>query len=114
MNIQSLQFVLDINRDGRYSTWEYWEAIKWVYTLPGRLLVEFLGNIPTVASTVGIRASAQDGYASLGSIWVTAISLIFWVAVLIWLMSLHRNDEPDQTAVSQDYQARRRHSAPPM
>src|SRR5690606_41914550 len=49
MNIESLKMVVDINRDGSYSLWELWEAVTFVYRLPGNLMVEGLGNIPYVA-----------------------------------------------------------------
>jgi len=88
MNIQSLHLVLDLNHDGSYSLWELWEAVKFVYRLPGNLLVEGLGHIPYVSSALGIQASPAAGYASLDGLLATGLSLLVWIAVIFALLTL--------------------------
>lgn len=85
MNIQALHFVLDIDGNGAIAGWETLNALKWGFTLPGRLLTEALGNIPWVADTFGIQASAATGYASFHSLLATGSSLVFWVLILYGL-----------------------------
>ncbi|WP_103035720.1 hypothetical protein [Castellaniella caeni] len=94
MNIQALHFVLDIDGNGSISSWEVIDALKWGVTLPGRLLVEGLGNIPLVANTFGIQASAATGYASFNSLLATGVSLVFWVLVLYLLTRIGAQREP--------------------
>lgn len=88
MTIRSLAFTLDINGDGTLSPWEYLEALKWLYQLPGRLVIEGLGNIPIVASTLNIQASQATGYSSLYGVAATLISLICWMALFCSIASL--------------------------
>lgn len=95
MNIQSLHLVIDINNDGRYSAWELWEAIKFVYRLPGNLLVEAIGQIPPLSSALHIQASAATGYASLNGLLSVTLTLIFWVIVVFGLLTL-ASPEADQ------------------
>lgn len=83
MNIQALHFVLDIDGNGSFAGWEVIEALKWAFSLPGRLMVEGLGNIPPIADTFHIQASAATGYASFHSLLATALNLLFWVGCLV-------------------------------
>lgn len=88
MNIESLNLVIDLNRDGAYSLWEIWEAVKWVYRLPGNLLVEGLGHIPYLSTLLNVQASEATGYRSLnGSLSVT-LSLMLWVVAIFSLLTL--------------------------
>jgi len=89
MQIMSLSHQLDLNGDGTLSRWEFLEALKWAYHLPGNLIMEGLGNVPHLSTWLGIEASAATGYASLGSLPAVVLSLIFWVSVLCGLFSLH-------------------------
>lgn len=83
MNIQALHFVLDVDGNGSVAGWEVIDALKWAFSLPGRLMVEGLGNIPFIADTFGIRASAATGYASFHSLLATVLTLLFWVGCLV-------------------------------
>ncbi|MFV0283009.1 MAG: hypothetical protein ACK5JE_04370 [Castellaniella sp.] len=83
MNIQALQFVLDVDGNGSVAGWEIIGALKWAFTLPGRLLVEGLGNIPPIADTFDIQASAATGYDSLHSLLATILTLLFWIGCLL-------------------------------
>ncbi len=95
MKIEALNFYLDINGDGRYNSWEIWEAVKWVYRLPGNLLVEGVGNVPLLANLLGIQASEATGYASFNNWMVVGFSLLFWLALLIFLASFKRDTDAD-------------------
>ncbi|MDY0309825.1 MAG: hypothetical protein RBR29_08555 [Castellaniella sp.] len=92
MNIQALHFVLDIDGNGSVAGWEIIEALKWAFSLPGRLMIEGLGNIPFVADAFHIQASAATGYASFHSLPATVLNLTFWVGclVLITRIGAHR------------------------
>lgn len=85
MNIHALRFVLDIDGNGAIAGWEIIAALKWGFTLPGRLLVEGLGNIPFIANTFNIQASAATGYASFHGLLASGSSLLFWVLILYGL-----------------------------
>ncbi|OXR50510.1 MULTISPECIES: hypothetical protein [unclassified Pusillimonas] len=87
MNIKSLNLVVDINADGRYSFWEIWELIRDLYRLPGNLLVEGLGHIPYVSNALGIHASEAMGYGSLNGLLAVTLSLLFWIALILGLMA---------------------------
>ncbi|MFA5489056.1 MAG: hypothetical protein WC284_07525 [Candidimonas sp.] len=100
MNIKSLDFALDINGDGVFSPWEYLEALKWIYQLPGRLVIEGLGNIPFVASALNIQASEATGYASLYGLTPTLISLLCWLVLICAILSLTSRDGRNGEAVS--------------
>lgn len=95
MNIQALHFVLDIDSDGSIASWEVLHAVKWGFSLPGRLLTEGLGNIPWVADTLGIQASAATGYASFNSLLASGASLIFWVLLLYGLTRIGAKQHAD-------------------
>lgn len=101
MNIQSLHFSLDINRDGSYSLWEYWEAIKFLYRLPGNLIVEGLGHVPYLAPLLHIQASQDAGYGSLDGLLSVTLSLLFWIIVVFGILTLASpvSDETDDTSV---------------
>lgn len=88
MSIQSFNLILDINGDGSYSAWELWEAIRFVYKLPGNLVVEILGHIPFVSPLLGIRASEATGYGSLNGMLATSLSLLFWVVIVVTALNL--------------------------
>lgn len=94
MQFQTLQWAMDINGDGTLSLWEIWETVRWAFHLPGNLVLEFLGQFPTLASLLHIHASPAMGYASLDGLVVKALSLLFWVPALMWLMS--RGSAPAQ------------------
>ncbi|MBC2769819.1 hypothetical protein [Pusillimonas minor] len=97
MNIKSLDLVVDINADGRYSFWEIWELLRDLYRLPGNLLVEGLGHIPYVSDVLGIRASEAVGYASLNGLLAVTLSLLFWIALILGLMAWASPDaDPDE------------------
>jgi len=87
MKIESLHLVVDLNHDGAYSMWELWESVKFVYRLPGNLIVEGLGHIP-YASTLGIRASEATGYGSLNGLLAVTLSLLFWIVVVFSILTL--------------------------
>lgn len=99
MKIESLHLVVDINHDGAYSLWELWESVKFVYRLPGNLLVEGLGHIPYLSSFLGIRASEATGYASLDGLLSVTLSLLFWIVVLFSVLTLSSpsTDEVDES-----------------
>ena len=88
MNIRSLNLIIDINNDGGYSVWELWEAIKFLYRLPGNLLVEGMGHVPPVASLLHIEATQVNGYDSLDGLLSVTLSLIFWVIVIFGILTL--------------------------
>jgi hypothetical protein len=83
MNIQALHFVLDLDSDGSVAGWEAVEALKWAFSLPGRLMVEGLGHIPFIADTFDIHASPATGYGSFHGLLATALTLLFWVGCLV-------------------------------
>ncbi|WP_397474261.1 hypothetical protein [Pusillimonas sp.] len=88
MWIESFNLVLDANNDGAISPAEAWHVFKWLYQLPGNLVIELLGNIPPVAHLLHISASADTGYGSLGGGLATVLSLLIWLLVLIQCSSL--------------------------
>ena len=98
MNIQSLNLIVDINNDNRYSLWEIWETIKFVYRLPGNLLVEGMGHIPPLASLFNIDASPANGYGSLDGLLSVTLTLIFWVILVFGILTLAspRSDDPNE------------------
>lgn len=97
MNIQALHFVLDIDGDGSIAGWEIIAALKWAFSLPGRLMVEGLGNIPLVADTFHIQASAAAGYASFHSLLATVLNLLFWVGCLVLVTRIGADSKADAT-----------------
>lgn len=96
MNIQALNFSMDVNGDGTISRWELWETVIWIYRLPGNLVVEGVGHIPFVSDLLGIHASQDAGYASLDGSLAVALSLLFWLAVVFLLVSLTSGDAPER------------------
>ncbi|MBP6018714.1 MAG: hypothetical protein KA735_04425 [Burkholderiaceae bacterium] len=100
MKIEALNFYIDINGDGRYNGWEIWEAVKWVYRLPGNLLIEGVGNVPFLAGLLNIQASEATGYASFNNWMVVGFSLLFWLALLMFLASF-KHDTDDAPAQAQ-------------
>jgi len=105
MNIESLNLIVDINRDGVYSPWEIWETAKSVYRIPGNLVVEGLGNIPVVSDVLHIQASQATGYASLNGMLAAFLSLLFWLVAVISLLSLASPDDPESNVGRQPLQA---------
>jgi hypothetical protein len=87
MAIRSLNYVIDVNANGSISLWELWEFAKFIYRLPGNLVVEGLGNLPYVAPALNLHASAAQGYSSLNGTLAVALSLVFWVAVLFAVLT---------------------------
>ncbi|WP_300648243.1 hypothetical protein [Paenalcaligenes sp.] len=92
MHIQSFQWVIDQNADGRISYWETWETVRWAFHLPGNLFIELLGQFPTLANLLHISASSATGYASLNSLLSKALSLFVWLTLMVWL--LNRSSRP--------------------
>lgn len=116
MHIQTFQWVMDINADGQMSLWEIWQTVRWVFRIPGSLVVEFLGHYPALANLLNIKASAATGYASLDGLISKVISLFFWLPLLMWTLSLgnkakprhdyldeHANSQPLLLAKPKDY-----------
>lgn len=102
MNVQSLHFMIDLSHDGSYSMWELWEAVKFVYRLPGNLAVEGLGHIPYLSDALNIHASATAGYDSFNGLLATGLSLLVWIAVLFTLLTLASpEEETDDPVVTQ-------------
>ncbi|MFT0533336.1 hypothetical protein ACMHYJ_10995 [Castellaniella hirudinis] len=97
MSIQALHFVLDVDGNGAVAGWEVLDALKWGFSLPGRLLTEALGNLPWLADALGIQASAATGYASFHGLLATGSSLVFWVLVLYGLTRIGARKSPDDT-----------------
>src|SRR5690606_36317445 len=97
MNIQSFAWAIDLNGDGVYSMWENWEAAKWVFRLPGNLLLEGLGHIPYLSSLLGIHASEASGYGSLNGGLASSLSLLIWVVAIASILNLSSRTvvEPD-------------------
>lgn len=87
MHFQSLQWVIDLNADGHVSMWELWETLRWVFRIPGSLVVEFIGQFPALAQILGIQASAATGYASLTGLLAKVLSFFFWLPLLVWALS---------------------------
>lgn len=101
MKIEALNFYIDMNGDGRYNGWEVWETVKWVYRLPGNLLIEGVGNVPLLANLLGVQASETTGYASFNNWMVVGFSLLFWLALLIFLASFKRDTDTAPEASQQ-------------
>lgn len=104
MNIESLKLVVDINRDGSYSLWEIWEAVKFMYRVPGNLMVEGLGHLPYVPDVLGIEASTANGYESLNGLLAISLSLLFWMVVIFAVLTLsspEADDEPQPAELAQ-------------
>lgn len=97
MQIMSLSHKLDVDGDGTLSRWEVLETLKWVYHLPGNLIMEGLGHVPYLSGWLGIEASAATGYGSFGSLPSVVLSLLVWLALFCGLISLRlpaRRREP--------------------
>lgn len=87
MHIQTFQWVVDINADGHFSAWEIWETIRWIFRMPGSLIVELIGQSPFLSQALGIKASVATGYASLDGLFAKVLSLFFWLPLLMWILS---------------------------
>jgi hypothetical protein len=83
MHIESFNWVVDANQDGTISLPETWETAKWLYQLPGNLVVEAIGHIPHVADLFHIHASQATGYSSFNSWFTSAFALLFWLFILV-------------------------------
>ncbi|MGB6241587.1 MAG: hypothetical protein WBF69_03790 [Castellaniella sp.] len=112
MNIHALRFVLDIDGNGTIAGWEVIAALKWGFTLPGRLLVEGLGNIPLIANTFDIQASAATGYASFNGLLATGASLLFWVLILYGLTRIGAQNDTESAANTPAMSGRPRYRGP--
>ena len=88
MNIQSLVWTIDLNNDGSYSAWEILETVRWVFRIPGNLILEALGNTPYLSSLLHIEASAATGYNSLNGSLASSLSLIVWALALVGILTL--------------------------
>lgn len=87
MHIQTFQWAIDLNGDGQFSLWEIWETLRWVFRMPGSLVIELLGQSPFVAHILNIKASAASGYSSLDGLLSKAISFLFWLPLLMGILS---------------------------
>ncbi|WP_323016607.1 hypothetical protein [Castellaniella sp.] len=112
MNIQALRFVLDIDGNGAIAGWEIIDALKWGFSLPGRLLVEGLGNIPIIADTFNIQASAATGYASFHSLLAAGSNLLFWVLLLYGLTRIGARRSTESAAEPPATPGRSRYRGP--
>ncbi len=88
MHFQTFQWAVDLNADGSVSLWEVWETLRWIFRIPGSLVVEFMGQFPALAQALGLKASAATGYASLDGLIAKVISLFFWLPLLVWALGL--------------------------
>lgn len=88
MWIESFNVGLDANLDGWVSLAEAWAGLKWLYMLPGNLLLETVGQFPSLAGAFRIRASEETGYASLNGWFSLLFSLVAWLYVLVKLCDL--------------------------
>ena len=121
MQFQTLQWVMDINADGSLSLWEIWETIRWVFRMPGSLVVEAIGQFPALAALLNISASPETGYASLNGLLAKGLSLLFWLPVLFWVLNLgsgpakekapkaKSKETPLLLGLSDDYPVKHRH-----
>lgn len=102
MNVRSFVWATDLNGDGSYSMWEIWEAARWVFRLPGNLLLEGLGHVPYLSSLLNIQASEATGYGSLNGGLASSLSLLIWVVVITSVLSLSSStaDEDNSAASS--------------
>ncbi len=100
MDIHSLNLIVDTNHDGSYSLGEIWESVKFIYRLPGNLVVEGLGHIPYVSTLLHIHAAPETGYGSFNGLISTALTLIFWVVVVFSVLTLCSpdGDQPEDPA----------------
>ena len=87
MQFQTLQWVMDVNGDGSLSVWELWETARWVFRIPGNLIIEFVGQFPALAALLNVSASPETGYASLNGIAAKALTLLVWVPLLLWVLN---------------------------
>ena len=87
MSVRSFVWAIDLNGDGSFSPWEMWEAAKWLFRMPGNLLLEGLGNIPFVSPVLHIHASEATGYGSLNGGLASSLSLLVWVAILVGILT---------------------------
>jgi len=88
MKIESFNWIVDANHDGRISLNELGHTLLWLYQIPGNLVVETLGHVPVAAHLFHIQASAQAGYYSLNSWFSFVFSLFFWLYALLELSNL--------------------------
>lgn len=88
MQFQTFQWVLDINADGHLSAWEVWETIRWIFRMPGSLMVELIDQSSFLSQFLNIKASASTGYASLDGLFAKVLSLFFWLPILMSLLSI--------------------------
>ena len=87
MYIRSLQWTMDINGDGKLSSWEIWETLRWAFQLPGNLILEAIGQFPALATLLHIQASSSTGYASLNTVPTKGLTLLFWICLFLWVVS---------------------------
>ena len=122
MHIQTFQWAIDLNADGHISLWEIWETLRWVFRIPRSLAVEVLGQFPAIAQTLHIQASADVGYGSLDGLLSKVISALFWVPLLMGVLSLgnksssrpnhldeNTNTQPLLLPMPKDYPVLRKH-----
>src|SRR5690606_37013101 len=88
MNIQSFVWTIDLNGDGSYSSWEILETVRWVFGIPGNLVLEGRGNILDVSSLLHIQAADATGSSSLNGGVSSSLSLVLWAAALAYVLPL--------------------------
>jgi len=86
MMIHSLQLPASIYESG-LTRGNIGELALWLYQLPGNLIMEGIGNLPVLPELLNIHASASTGYSSLNGTITHALSLLFWVAILLGTIS---------------------------
>lgn len=94
MHIQTFQWLQQIIETP--SSFSFWQMLRWLYRLPGSLVIEALGQVTPLAQWLHIQASAATGYASLDGRIIHVLSLFFWAALLLWI--LHTSSEPKSRA----------------
>ena len=95
MHIQTFQWVIDANGDGSISLSDIIETLRWIYRIPGSLVVEALGNTPVVSDMLRIQASQETGYASLNGGLASILSLLFWAVLILWLLYTSSAPKPE-------------------
>ena len=119
MHIQSLQWLYELQASDSASFLQY---VRFIFSLPGNLFVEFIGLFPTLASFLGIAASPETGYDSLNGLLAKVVSCAVWLFLFIQLLNFSSKpkrprylDEDSKTQplllpMPKDYPTFRKHS----
>src|SRR5699024_640115 len=99
MMIHSLQLPASIY-EGCITRENISELAIWLYQLPGNLIMEAIGNLPVLPGLLDIQASASTGYSSLNGTITHALSLLFWVAILLGAISYSSREGKSEPAES--------------